>query len=72
MLMMTQKLQESHKLPETIEREIFHVHKRHLSNGYKRTLRHLVFTLKNQGEIRTKVLSGEITVSDFVKENVKS
>ena len=64
--------QASHKLPETIERETFQQHDRRISNAYKRTIRALVFLLKNQEDMRNKVLSGEITVTDFVKENKKS
>lgn len=64
--------QASHKLPETIERETFQQHSRRINNAYKRTIRALVFLLKNQEDLRNKVLSGEITVTDFVKENKKS
>ena len=64
--------QSSHKLPETIERETFQQHNRRINNPYKRTVRALVFILKNQEDVRNKVLSGEITVTNFVKENKKS
>ena len=64
--------QKTHKLPEAVEREVFHSHKRMIANSYKRTIRHLVFTLKNQPDVREKVLSGEITVTDFVEQNKKS
>lgn len=65
-------LQEHSKLAEAIERETFLEHQRLISNSYKRTLRNLVFMLKNQADIRSKVSSGEITVTDFVKENRKT
>jgi len=31
-----------------------------------------VFTLKSQEDVRNKVISGELTVTDFVKDNKKS
>lgn len=62
----------SDKLAEAIERETFKQHKNLVNNSYKRTIRHLVFTLKNQEPIRNKVKSGEVTVTEFVKENKKS
>ncbi|XP_060590772.1 transcription elongation factor A N-terminal and central domain-containing protein 2-like [Ruditapes philippinarum] len=65
-------VQASDKLPEAIERETFQLHKRLINNSYRRTIRHLVFMLKNQEDLRTKVKSGEITVTDFVKDNKKS
>lgn len=64
--------QTSGKLPEAIERETFQQHKRLINNCYRRTIRNLVFILKNQEDTRTQVISGEITVSDFVKNNKKS
>ena len=64
--------QASDKLPETIERETFHQHNRRINNAYKRTIRSLVFILKNQEDVRTKIISGDTTVTDFVKENKKS
>lgn len=62
----------SDKLAEAVERETFKQHKNLVNNSYKRTIRNLVFMLKNQEPVRNKVKSGEITVTDFVKENKKS
>ncbi|XP_052814436.1 transcription elongation factor A N-terminal and central domain-containing protein 2-like [Mya arenaria] len=66
------QLEETHQLPQTIERETFHDHRRLISHSYKRTIRNLVFILKHQEDMRSKVTSGEITVTDFVKEHKKS
>ncbi|KAL4217166.1 Transcription elongation factor A N-terminal and central domain-containing protein 2 [Mactra antiquata] len=65
-------VEESDLLPGTIEKETFHSHKRLLSGGYRRTIRHLVFSLKSSEDLKNKVKSGEITVTDFVKEYKKS
>ncbi|KAH3749058.1 transcription elongation factor A N-terminal and central domain-containing protein 2-like [Dreissena polymorpha] len=66
------KVENGSELAQAIERETFHEHKRLISNAYKRTIRNLMFVLTNQADIRTKVLAGEITVTDFVKTNTKS
>lgn len=58
-------LEEDHNLPDAIEREVFHSCKRLIN--YRRTMRTLVFTLKNNEDVRTNVLSGELKVPEFVK-----
>lgn len=60
-------LEEDHNLPDAIEREVFHSCKRLINFNYRRTMRTLVFTLKNNEDVRTNVLSGELKVPEFVK-----
>ncbi|XP_076079181.1 transcription elongation factor A N-terminal and central domain-containing protein 2-like [Mytilus galloprovincialis] len=61
------ELEESHNLPDAIEREAFYHHKRLINYDYRRTMRTLVFTLKNNEDIRKKVITGELKVPEFVQ-----
>ncbi|XP_063405919.1 transcription elongation factor A N-terminal and central domain-containing protein 2-like [Mytilus trossulus] len=61
------ELEESHNLPDAIERETFYHHKRLINYDYRRTMRTLVFTLKNNEDIRQKVITGELKVPEFVQ-----
>ncbi|KAL3869422.1 hypothetical protein ACJMK2_042106 [Sinanodonta woodiana] len=65
------QVETNHSLPDAIERQVFQEHRQLVNNNYKRTMRALVFLLKNQQNMRTKVLAGEITVKHLVKENKK-
>lgn len=59
--------QENANLPEAIERETFYMFKRLINHNYRRTMRTLVFTLKNNEEIKKKVISGDLKVNEFVQ-----
>ena len=58
--------QESHLLPECIEREIYFKHKQLLSKQYRKCLRTVVFTLKHKDDVREKVLSSDISVTELI------
>lgn len=60
-------LEESHNLPDAIEREAFYMFNRLINYDYRRTMRSLVFTLKNNEEVRNKVLSGEFKVLELIQ-----
>ncbi|XP_066297857.1 transcription elongation factor A N-terminal and central domain-containing protein 2-like [Branchiostoma lanceolatum] len=60
-------LEEGHLLPETIERETFHMCRRLLDRSYKRTMRKLIFTLRGNDDTRKLVLNGELAVKELVK-----
>ena len=61
----------SDALPEVIEREVFHHHRRLINHAYRRTMRNLVFTLRHNEEVRDSVLSNKMTVSEFIKSHLK-
>ncbi|XP_046563981.1 transcription elongation factor A N-terminal and central domain-containing protein 2-like [Haliotis rubra] len=60
-------LQLSHSLPEAIEREVFFVSKRLINVHYRRTMRTVVFTLRNKEDVKNKVIAREMSVEEFVK-----
>ncbi|XP_060082555.1 transcription elongation factor A N-terminal and central domain-containing protein 2-like [Ylistrum balloti] len=60
-------VKEDSNLPEVIERDTFHFFKRLVNNNYRRTIRNIVFTLKHQEDVRTQVLSGEMSVEKLIQ-----
>ncbi|XP_033736675.1 transcription elongation factor A N-terminal and central domain-containing protein 2-like [Pecten maximus] len=60
-------VKEDNTLPEVIERDTFHYFKRLVNNNYRRTIRNIVFTLKHQEDVRTQVLSGQMSVENLIQ-----
>ncbi|XP_021358659.1 transcription elongation factor A N-terminal and central domain-containing protein 2-like isoform X1 [Mizuhopecten yessoensis] len=60
-------VKEDNTLPEVIERDTFHLFKRMVNNNYRRTIRNMVFTLKHQEDVRTQVLSGQLSVEKLIQ-----
>ncbi|KAJ7332691.1 hypothetical protein JRQ81_014871 [Phrynocephalus forsythii] len=60
-----------HPLAENIEQEAFHLSSRLINGPYRRTVRALVFALKNKPEIRTQVQSGMLSLRAFVQSHKK-
>eukprot|EP00794_Sanderia_malayensis_P007840 gene7840-8689_t len=55
-------------LPELIERNIYRTCGRRPDNNYKRKVRKLCFTLKNNESTRLKIIEGTINIDDFCKQ----
>nr|XP_008538101.1 PREDICTED: transcription elongation factor A N-terminal and central domain-containing protein 2 isoform X1 [Equus przewalskii] len=65
------ELEMDHLLVENIERETFHLCSRLINGPYRRTVRALVFTLKQRAEIRAQVKDGSLPVGAFVQTHKK-
>ncbi|XP_059178397.1 transcription elongation factor A N-terminal and central domain-containing protein 2-like isoform X2 [Physella acuta] len=65
-------VESDHPMVEAIERETFYQNSRLNSASYRGTLRTLYFKLKHNEDLRNSVISGSISVEDFVKEHKKS
>lgn len=59
------------ELVAQIEQKVFYENKQILSNRYRRTVRRIVFAVKAE-DLRTKVLSGDVTVTRLVSDYNKS
>ncbi|GFN95046.1 transcription elongation factor a n-terminal and central domain-containing protein 2 [Plakobranchus ocellatus] len=56
---------------EAVEREVFHCHKRRACPACRRTMRAIVFKLRNSEETKSSLLNGALSIEEFVKQNKK-
>lgn len=59
-------------LAEHLEQKVYQNSQRRVDNGYRRTIRSLVFALMHQRDVRKAVISATLSVEDFVKQHTKS
>ncbi|XP_023220438.1 transcription elongation factor A N-terminal and central domain-containing protein 2-like [Centruroides sculpturatus] len=59
---------ESSKLVNLLEKQIFHLCKRLINKNYRRTVRKVVFTIKNSPTVSEKLKLGKLSVEELLRE----